>query len=67
MTKDLFALLDTCAGRFLGVDLVNPDFQLFAQAFGVRFWRVVSDVGFEAALGEAVGAGEPALIEVMLR
>jgi acetolactate synthase-1/2/3 large subunit len=54
-------------GRFLGVDLVNPDFQLFARAFGVRFWRVLSDVGFEPALREAVEAGEPALIEVMLR
>jgi acetolactate synthase-1/2/3 large subunit len=53
--------------RFLGVDLVNPDFRLFAEAFGVRFWRVVSDVGFEEALREAVAAGEPALIEVLLR
>jgi acetolactate synthase-1/2/3 large subunit len=53
--------------RFLGVDLVNPDFQLFAQSFGVRSWRVLSDAGFEAAVREAVAAGEPALIEVMLR
>ena len=53
--------------RFLGVDLVNPDFQLFAQAFGVRFWRVGSDDGFAKALREAVDADEPALIEVQLR
>jgi acetolactate synthase-1/2/3 large subunit len=51
-------------GRFLGVDLLNPDFGLFARAFGVRFWRADSDATFETALREAVGCGEPALIEV---
>jgi thiamine pyrophosphate-dependent acetolactate synthase large subunit-like protein len=54
-------------GRFLGVDLANPDFQLFARAFGVRSWQVDTDAAFEAALGEAVGLAEPALIEVRLR
>src|SRR5205085_3752655 len=49
-------------GRFLGVDLVNPDFQLFARAFGVRSWQADSDSEFEAALGAAVSLGEPALI-----
>jgi acetolactate synthase-1/2/3 large subunit len=52
--------------RFLGVDLVNPDFQLFARAFGVRSWQVDSDEGFEAALRQAVALCEPALIEVKL-
>ncbi len=53
-------------GRFLGVDLVNPDFQVFARAFGVRSWQVDSDADFEAALRKAVALREPALIEVKL-
>lgn len=53
-------------GRYLGVDLVNPDFQQFARAFGVRSWRATSDAEFEKALQEAVALGEPALVEVVL-
>jgi acetolactate synthase-1/2/3 large subunit len=51
-------------GRYLGVDLVNPDFGQFAAAFGVRHWRVDSDASFETALREAVSLGETALVEV---
>ncbi len=51
-------------GRYLGVDLRNPDFGLFAQAFGVRSWRVSSEQAFEAALREAIDSGGPALVEV---
>ncbi|MBL8793574.1 MAG: thiamine pyrophosphate-binding protein, partial [Planctomycetia bacterium] len=54
------------AGRYIGVDLVNPDFQQFAAAFGVRAWRVANDEAFEAALTEATASGETALIEVTL-
>jgi len=50
--------------RFLGVDLLNPDFGTFAQAFGVPYWRTDDDAAFEAALGEALAADAPALIEV---
>jgi thiamine pyrophosphate-dependent acetolactate synthase large subunit-like protein len=50
--------------RFLGVDLVNPDLQTLARAFGVRSWQAESDAAFEAALREAVALNEPALIEV---
>ncbi len=53
--------------RFLGVDLRNPDFGLFAKAFGVRFWKVDSDASFYRALKEAVSCGEPALVEVQLK
>jgi acetolactate synthase-1/2/3 large subunit len=53
--------------RFLGVDLVNPDFALLAKAFGVRFWRADTDAAFESALREAVPLKEPALIEVQLQ
>jgi acetolactate synthase-1/2/3 large subunit len=54
-------------GRFLGVDLRNPDFGLLARAFGVRAWQVDSEAAFETALREAVALGEPALVEVQLR
>jgi acetolactate synthase-1/2/3 large subunit len=52
--------------RFLGVDLHNPDFSLFAKAFGVRYWRTDNDPTFETALGDAVSSKQPALIEVQL-
>ena len=52
--------------RFIGVDLVNPDFQVLARAFGVRSWQVASDAAFEKALREVVGLKEPALIEVKI-
>src|SRR5262249_12831810 len=54
-------------GRFLGVDLHNPDFHLLARAFGVRSWQVFSDTDFERALREAIALGEPALVEVRPR
>jgi acetolactate synthase-1/2/3 large subunit len=52
--------------RYLGVDLRNPDFGLFARAFGVPSWSVSSDDEFETALREAIGLKEPSLIEVRL-
>jgi acetolactate synthase-1/2/3 large subunit len=52
------------AERYIAVDLRNPDFGLFAKAFGVRYWRADTDPEFEAALREAVATGETALIEV---
>ena len=54
------------AGRYIGVDLQNPDFRRFAESFGVQAWQVDSDAAFETALREAVASGEPALIEVKL-
>lgn len=53
--------------RFLGVDMVNPDFQQFAAAFGVRSWVAESDAAFESALREAIAADGPTLVEVRLR
>jgi acetolactate synthase-1/2/3 large subunit len=53
--------------RFLGVDLHNPDFGLFARAFGVRHWLPDDDAAFEAALREAIATREPAVIEVCPR
>jgi acetolactate synthase-1/2/3 large subunit len=53
-------------GRYLGVDLLNPDFAKLADAFGVRYWQPNSEAAFEAAVREAVVLEAPALIEVKL-
>jgi len=53
--------------RFLGVDLRNPDFGLFAKSFGVRSWKVDTDAAFATALKEAIACGEPALVEVQVK
>jgi acetolactate synthase-1/2/3 large subunit len=50
--------------RFIGVDLLNPNFEMFARAFGVKFWRAKSEASFEQALREAIGCGDTAVIEV---
>jgi len=50
--------------RYIGVDLRNPDFGLFARAFGVSYARADSDAEFETILARAVAREEPALLEV---
>jgi acetolactate synthase-1/2/3 large subunit len=51
-------------GRFIGVDLRNPDFEVLAYAFGVRYWRADSDDALERAMREALEAETAAVIEV---
>jgi thiamine pyrophosphate-dependent acetolactate synthase large subunit-like protein len=51
-------------GRYLGVDLRNPDFALLARAFGVAAWQADSEATFEESLRAALESGEPALVEV---
>jgi acetolactate synthase-1/2/3 large subunit len=53
-------------GRYLGVDMQNPDFQSLASAFGVRSWRVRDAASFVSAVSEVVGAGEPSVVEVQI-
>jgi acetolactate synthase-1/2/3 large subunit len=53
-------------GRFIGVDLQNPDFAVFAKAFGVRAWQVQTGTAFEKALREAIASRETALVEVQV-
>lgn len=53
--------------RFLGVDLRNPDFGLFAKSFGVPSWKVDNDAAFSKALGEAISCDQPALVEVQVK
>jgi len=52
------------AERYIAVDLRNPDFGLFAQAFGVSFARADSDSAFEVALRAALEHEETTVIEV---
>jgi thiamine pyrophosphate-dependent acetolactate synthase large subunit-like protein len=52
------------AGRFIGVDLQNPDFAMFAGAFGVHYARADTDEAFEVALSQALAEEHTTLIEV---
>ncbi len=52
-------------GRVAGSALVNPDFQKYAESFGVPSWRVTSPDGFRPALEAALDEAGPTLIEVM--
>lgn len=51
-------------GHLIGADLVNPDFGLLAQSFGVGFARVDSPAALRPALQAALDKGAPALIEI---
>jgi acetolactate synthase-1/2/3 large subunit len=51
-------------GRFLDVDLNNPDFLQLAAAFGVPGRRARSPEDLRAALREALDRGGPSVIEV---
>jgi acetolactate synthase-1/2/3 large subunit len=52
-------------GRHAGAELTNPDFQVYAKAFGVRSWRVQDADGLRVALTEALAANAPCLVEVI--
>jgi acetolactate synthase-1/2/3 large subunit len=52
------------ADRFIAVDLHNPDFGLFAQAFGAAYHHAADDADFERALGAALGRDGTTVIEV---
>ena len=51
-------------GRFIGVDLRNPDFAALVRSFGARYHRADTDDAFEAALRQALDGDEPAVVEV---
>jgi acetolactate synthase-1/2/3 large subunit len=52
--------------REFATDLYNPDFQLLAKAFGVKFHSADSPQGLGAALARAAAEGGPCLIEVQV-
>ncbi|MBL0089055.1 MAG: thiamine pyrophosphate-binding protein [Ideonella sp.] len=53
-------------GRVSGSDLFNPDFAALARAYGWRAARVERTEDFEAAFAEALQAGAPMLIHLVL-
>jgi acetolactate synthase I/II/III large subunit len=53
-------------GRVSGTDLVNPDFNAFAKAYGGHGETVEKTEGFAAAFERARASGKPAIIEVKL-
>jgi acetolactate synthase-1/2/3 large subunit len=57
-------LQDRFQGRWLGTDLVNPDFLALAAAFGVPGIRVDGPDHLERALRDILALDGPALIEV---
>lgn len=53
-------------GRGVATDLVNPDFVAFAQSFGAHAALVERGEDFPAAFEEALAAGRPALLELVV-
>ena len=56
--------LERYAGRFIGADLVNPDFVKLAESFGVLGLRVASPAELKPVLERALAADKPVVIEV---
>ncbi|MDX1385356.1 MAG: thiamine pyrophosphate-dependent enzyme, partial [Thermoanaerobaculia bacterium] len=54
-------------GRMTGVDLHTPDFVSLAEAMGLQAERVSAAADLDGAVGRALDAGGPALIDIDLR
>jgi acetolactate synthase-1/2/3 large subunit len=52
--------------RVIGAALENPDFMLLANAFGIEGHRVATPAALAPVLAEAIAAGRPALIEIVV-
>tara|TARA_B100000029_G_scaffold347951_1_gene340299 strand:- start:220 stop:651 length:432 start_codon:yes stop_codon:yes gene_type:complete len=53
-------------GNVIATDITNPDFVLFAQAFGAYGERVEKTEDFADAFNRARHSGKPALIELVV-
>jgi acetolactate synthase-1/2/3 large subunit len=53
-------------GEHFGTEIANPDFQTFAESFGIEAYRPGDWDELETALDEAVGSHEMSLVEVAL-
>lgn len=53
-------------GRNTGVDLATPDFAGLARSIGLRAERVADPAGFEERFAEAIGSGQPWLLDIDL-
>lgn len=54
----------TYPGRYIDVDLVNPDYVQIAGAYGITAMRAESPAALAESLAEAIGRDEPVLIDV---
>jgi acetolactate synthase-1/2/3 large subunit len=52
--------------RVIATDLKNPDFAALARAYGCAGFRVEKNEDFRAALEQALAAGKPAVIDVVV-
>jgi acetolactate synthase-1/2/3 large subunit len=52
--------------RYIDCDFTNPDFGLLAQSFGVRHYRVETEVDLDRLFAEADLTGGINLIEILL-
>jgi acetolactate synthase-1/2/3 large subunit len=53
-------------GHVIASDLVNPDFMMLAESFGVSGYRARNPGDLKRMLEEALGKGTPCLIEVLV-
>jgi acetolactate synthase-1/2/3 large subunit len=53
-------------GRVIGTDIVNPEFAVFARAFGCVGEVVAETAQFAPALARAMASGKPAVIELRI-
>jgi len=51
-------------GRVIATELMNPDFQLLAQAYGAHGELVEKTEDFQAAFERALASGKPAIVEL---
>lgn len=57
---------ETYGGRYLGTDLVNPDYVALAEAFGIAAHRVTTPDELERVLDQEMREPRPVLIEAVV-
>lgn len=57
---------DFFGGRYLGADVPNPPYDQLARLWGACGFRVDKPADLESVLGEAIGCGKPAIVDVMV-
>jgi len=58
--------IDYFDNRFMGTNLVNPDFSEVARVMGAEGYRVEHEDEVSDALKAAVKSGKPSVVEIML-
>lgn len=55
---------DSYGGRFIGSELVNPDFELLAKAFGIAYRHTDSAAGVGEAVAQGIASRVPTVVHV---